>query len=292
MKVFLMYPDRDFEPDQELPSNEAALMQDLELNTLFEAMAQGDKFLFRVAQKAVLSGLDAPGAIRYRQEILQDCLEHPDVVRQIYRIPIKAIENKQRHWMGVFTRYPTGILSGALQMLEMFVDLLKTLKQIADEHAGQFESPGFRRFFAMIQQELDDDYFAVVTQHLKDLKFPRGVLISAELGKANEGTNYILRKTNPDNQNWLKRIIGRKSPLYSYTLHPRDDAGAQALGQLRDRGVNLVANAVAQSADHIDSFLNMLLIELAFYIGCLNLYEQLVQMGEPISFPHLDKLFI
>jgi len=285
MKVFLMYPNRDFEPDQELPSNEAALTQDLELNTLFEAMAQGDKFLFRVAQKAVLSGLDAPGAIRYRQEILQDCLEHPDVVRQIYRIPIKAIENKQRHWMGVFTRYPTGILSGALQMLEMFVDLLKTLKQIADEHAGQFESPGFRRFFAMIQQELDDDYFAVVTQHLKDLKFPRGVLISAELGKANEGTNYILRKTNPDNQNWLKRIIGRKSPLYSYTLHPRDDAGAQALGQLRDRGVNLVANAVAQSADHINSFFNALRLELAFYIGCLNLSEQLAQLGEPVVFP-------
>src|SRR5208337_729929 len=29
----------------------------------------------------------------------------------------------------------------------------------------------------------------------------------------------------------------------------------------------------------------MLRIELAFYIGCLNLSEQLAQMGEPISFP-------
>ena len=29
----------------------------------------------------------------------------------------------------------------------------------------------------------------------------------------------------------------------------------------------------------------MLQLELAFYIGCLNLYEQLAQMGEPISFP-------
>jgi DNA mismatch repair ATPase MutS len=110
-------------------------------------------------------------------------------------------------------------------------------------------------------------------------------LISAELGKANEGTNYILRKTNPNNQNWLKRIIGPKSPLYSYTLHPRDDAGAQALGQLRDRGVNLVANAVAQSADHINSFFNALRLELAFYIGCLNLSEQLAQLGEPVVFP-------
>jgi DNA mismatch repair ATPase MutS len=284
MKVFLMYPERDFEPEQELPSNAAELMQDLELSTLFEAMALGDKFLFKVAQQAVLSSLDAPGAIRYRQEILEDCLRHPDVVRQIYNIPIQSMENKQRRWMGVFTRYPSGILSGAREMLEMFADLLRNLKQIADEHAEQFESSGFQRFFAMIQQELNEDYFAVVTQHLKDLKFRSGVLLSAQLGKANEGANYILRKTNY-NQNWIERVFGRKSPVYSYTLHPRDDAGAQALGELRDRGVNLVANAVAQSADHINSFFNALRLELAFYIGCLNLSEQLAQLGEPIGFP-------
>jgi hypothetical protein len=31
----------------------------------------------------------------------------------------------------------------------------------------------------------------------------------------------------------------------------------------------------------------MLRIELAFYIGCLNLYEQLTQLGEGISFPEV-----
>ena len=285
MKVFLMYPDRDFEAKQKLPFNEAALTQDLELNTLFTAMARGDEFLFDVAKQAVLSSLDSPDAIRYRQEILKDCLKNPAIVREIYRIPIESIENKHRHWMGIFTRYPSGILNGAVQMLEMFVGLLKKLKRIADEHAEEFESPGFRRFFAMIQQELDDEYFAVVENHLKVLKFRNGILISAELGKGNEGTNYILRKTNYSNQNWIKRIFARKSPIYSCTLHPRDEGGARALGDLRDRGLSLVANAVAQSADHIDSFLNNLRLELAFYIGCLNLSEQLAQLREPIAFP-------
>ena len=57
------------------------------------------------------------------------------------------------------------------------------------------------------------------------------------------------------------------------------------MSELKDRGINLVANALAQSADHILSFFNMLRTELAFYVGCLNLHEQLAQMGEPISFP-------
>ncbi len=61
MKAFLMYKDQDFELDRQLPSNEQALTQDLELNTLFNAMALGDNFLFEVAQKAVLSGLSDAG---------------------------------------------------------------------------------------------------------------------------------------------------------------------------------------------------------------------------------------
>jgi DNA mismatch repair ATPase MutS len=76
-----------------------------------------------------------------------------------------------------------------------------------------------------------------------------------------------------------------KEPSYTYHLHPRDESGAKALGELNDRGVNLVANALAQSTDHIVSFFSMLRTELAFYMGCLNLYGKLSEKGGAISFP-------
>jgi DNA mismatch repair ATPase MutS len=285
MKVFLMHPDRDFDPKPMRPFNEKALTEDLELNVLFNAMAREDKFLFEAAKTAAFSSLDSPEAIRYRQAILKDCLENPIVVREIYGIPIEATDRKHRRWLGIFSRHPGGILSNAVQLLEMFVVLLRKLKRIADEHAEEFESEGFRRFFAMIQRELTEDYFKDVEEHLTTLKFRRGVFISAELGNGNEGTNYVLRKTNHDNRDWVKRVFSRKSPIFTYTLHSRDDAGARALGELRDKGLNLVANATAQSADHIEGFFNALKLELAFYIGCLNLSERLAQLGEPIAFP-------
>jgi len=137
----------------------------------------------------------------------------------------------------------------------------------------------------MIQQELGNDYLAVVENHLKALKFHDGVLLSAELGRGNEGANYVLRKPNHDGRNWIKRAFDGKSTTYSFTLHPRDDHGARALGELREKGLNRVANAVAQSADHIESFLSTLRLELAFYIGCLNLSGQLTQLRKPITFP-------
>jgi len=286
MKAFLMYRDHDFDLQQKLASNEQALTQDLELNMLFNAMALGDKFLFEVAKKAVLSGLNNDlDTILYRQNILKDCLKNSSIVRDIYDIAVEAIENKKKYCFGIFTKYPASILYESIGMLQMFVGMLKKLKYIADEQADKFESEGFTSFFAMLKKELGDEYFASIQNHLSELKFRDGVLISAELGKGNKGTNYILRKSEDKKQSWMKRIFAKKPPAYTFYIADRDESGARALGELRDRGINLVANALAQSANHINSFFNMLQTELAFYVGCLNLHAQLAQKGEPMSFP-------
>jgi DNA mismatch repair ATPase MutS len=284
MKAFLMYKDQDFDLPRKLTSNEQALIQDLELSTLFNAMAQGDTFLLAVAKCAVLSGVNnGPGTILYRQNILKDCLKNPSIVKDIYDISLGAMESERKVWR-FLTDYPSGILERSIQVLQMFVTALRKVRNVTDEHAGRFESEGFKAFFEMIRKELGDDYFASVQNHLRKLKFHGGVLLSAELGKGNKGANYVLRK-GAEKQSWMKRIFAERPPVYTFYLHPRDESGARALSELRDTGINLVANALAQSTDHILSFFNMLRTELAFYIGCLNLHEQLLRKGEPLSFP-------
>jgi DNA mismatch repair ATPase MutS len=121
-------------------------------------------------------------------------------------------------------------------------------------------------------------------------------LISAELGTGNTGTNYILRKTDEkkqswmewffsETQSWMEQILPRISSGYTFYIHERDQSGHRILSGLRDRGLNHVANALAQSADHVLNFFIMLRTELAFYVGCLNLHEHLAKKGEPMSFP-------
>lgn len=289
MKVFLLYPDQDFDSSQPLPPNTEDLTQDLALNVLLQAMAQGDKFLFQVARQVVLSPLNEIDTICYRQDILRDCLKHPNVVREIYQIPLEFLERKREQWLWISPSHssPSAILGGARELLKASLDLLRRLRQIADQNINAFASPGFRRFFSMIEQELDDAYLAVVDDHIRRLHFPRGILLSAQLGEGNEGTHYVLRKPRDTAQSWLRRLFSSRSPTYSYTLDPRDDAGARVLGELSDRGLARAANAVAQAAEHVESFFKVLRWELAFYIGCLNLYEQLTALGEPLTFPQL-----
>jgi MutS domain V len=284
MKVLLMHPDRDFHPAPDVSGPQTALLQDLEVEILLQAMAQGDEFLYRVAKGTMLDSLAETAAILFRQDILRDCLAQADVVRKLYDLPLQAAANKQRQWLGIFSRYPSGIVSGGRQMLEMHFELFARMRALATENRSKFQSAGFRRFFSMLERELSAEYIERVNRNLGLLRFRRGVVLSAELGQANKGTHYVLRARSQDG-GFLDQLMGRSSKGYSFNIHPRDDAGARALGDLRDRGLNAVADAVGQAADHVEGFFQALRLELAFYVGCLNLAEALSALGEPICFP-------
>jgi len=91
--------------------------------------------------------------------------------------------------------------------------------------------------FATLRKELDDEYLATVEAHLSRLKFRRGVLISARLGKGNMGVGHMLRKPNDDDRPWIQRFFSKRPIAYTFHIHERDDAGAQAVSELRDRGI-------------------------------------------------------
>ena len=185
----------------------------------------------------------------------------------------------------LISKHPAGVLREAIDMVELFVETLKKLKGMADAHAGRFQSRGFTSLLAMFQEEFSDEYFARIQHHLKELKFRGGVLVSAELGEASESTRYVLRQARHKKAGWLKRLLGKRPAVYTFSIDPRDEAGGRILSDMRERGINLVANALAQSADHILTFLQVLRAELAFYVACLNLREKLATMGTPTCFP-------
>lgn len=286
MKPHLMYRDRDFDPDQELPWNQEDLTQDLELGNLLKVMAGDDEFLFDVIQPAILNALaNDIDTILYRQQILRDYLNNQAVVTDIYNLTIQVIETTRREWWFSSSRYPSSVLHGSVDLLQAFSDALVTLRRIAEERSGSFESDGFKTLFAMLRRELNDEYLASVKDHLAQLRFRQGVLVSAELGSVNESTNYVLRRPNGNPKNWLQRLLTKGPPEFTYDLPERDEAGAQILSDMRSRAISRVAIAVAESAEHVLNFFRTLRTELAFYIGCGNLHAQLSQKGEPVCFP-------
>lgn len=288
MKVHLMHETIDFDMSAPLPLNGGDLVDDLELNTLIRAMAGEDEFLQAVARNALLTSVKSDiKTIMHRQAVLRDALENTDAIRQLYQLAIDALELKKKGYWGMGRNHPTSILRSSMEVIEVLIPKLKELRETAHSVAPQFSSPGCKKLFATLSEELGDDYIEQVQDHLKTLKFRYGIVISAHLGQGNRGNDYVLRTPSSDGYNWLTRIFTKKPPSYTYTLPPRDENGARALSELADRGINLVANALAQSAEHIASFFTLLRTELAFYICCINLHESLCKLGESVSFPQL-----
>jgi DNA mismatch repair ATPase MutS len=251
-------------------------------------MAAGDKFLYEVSEKVLVACLTDPAAIRYRQQVLADCLAQPAVIRDIYALAAAALTDRSHFWglYGAHYQTPSSNLSGAVSHLEAYTARLRQLRKIADDHAGKFRSAGLTALFATLRDELDDEYFAEVGEHLRQLRFRGGVLASAGLSADNTVAGLVLRAQGAAVRypwkEWLR--VGPRSS-YGFTLAPRDEAGGRILEDLSSRGVNLVANAAAQSADHIGSYFTMLRAEAGFYVGCLNLRDRLAAKGVPVTVP-------
>jgi hypothetical protein len=277
MKVRLMYRDRDVDLERPLPATAAAVTADLELGTLLDALGGGDSYLRRLAERALLLGLETREEIGYRQDVLADCLRLPDVARRLYSLAVEGVETKQKARFFWFGDSPESMLDKSLSMLELLAGVLERLRALADEHEKDVRSEGFVRLFGALREELDDDYLAVVRDHLSTLQFRDGVVLAAELGPGNRGAKFVLRRSD-------RGLLGRLAPDWasgSSFAVPRDVHAGLALAELRNRGLALVASALAQSTDHILAFFGVLRAELGFYIACLNLHERLAELEAP-----------
>jgi DNA mismatch repair ATPase MutS len=279
-----MYPDRDFDLDHDLPSNEPDLSADLELGVMLRAMAGEDKFLYSTARQGLHSGLTIPEEIVYRQHVLADCIDHSDVVRELYDLAVETITAESRAIGFSLRDSPESIGYRARQQLELYAKMFRRLREISDVHAAEFRSEGFTRFFAMLCAELDDAYLAEVEAQISELEFRHGTLMSARLGSGNKGAGYVLRR-HPE-QGWREWMSGlSKRSAHTFTVPERDENGLMALSDLTNRGLNSASNALAQSVDHIRAFFGLLRAELGFYLGCLNLRDRLTATDAPVCFP-------
>lgn len=284
MKVHLMSPDSDFDPHGEEPDFADDIVQDLQLDYLWDAMGHGDGFLRAVARAAILAPVQDPEVIRYRQSALEDCVRNPEQAQELYQIAVDALEVRRGIFGLPLHNHPGMGLSYAVRLLTELAGQLDRLRAFRGVLDNTFTSPAFRGLSATIRRELDDDYMADLRHILQELSFPGGMLMSAGIGPGGQVTGQVLRRGKRENKRWFDRTP-LKRPLFTFTLPDRDEAGANALSALEDRSVNDVANAASQAAEHVQAFFTSLRAEVGFYLAGSNLVTALGQLDAPVCTP-------
>lgn len=290
MKVNLMFPADDFNPQANIPKNRDDLIQDLDLEVLFSAMTEGDEFLDKIIRPVILSGCsNTCQTILWRQDILKDCLENEKVIRTLYDIALMPVQIKKSMFLISSHRHPSLMLSEGRRLLESLHDVLKSLYNFSAQEIVKFRSKGMINLCTMISTQLSSDYLDEMKAHLSSLHFDRGLLFSARLGDGNAGKDFITRLGTQKKWLWVKEWLGDTSTHYRFILDPRDESGARELADLRDEVLVNIAESVLQASTHVEGFFYNLRAELAFYVGCLNLKNSFAEKDCPFSMPVIEE---
>lgn len=305
MQTHLMFENKDFDPEKILiaretryrpeykpdlnillPWNYSDLILDLNLETLLDAMADGDNFIYETILVAILNPLQNISDIKYRQEILKDCLNNHAMIRNAYRLTLEVIEKYKElsYWSSRFET-PQSIVFQARRKLKFFASKLLELRNIFENNEINFNSTGLNKLIKIFKVELTDVYLSEISNLLEEIEFNNGILINARLGYGNKITEIVLQEPENEKKSWLKKFFNINRQVYFYKIPPLDETGIRSLSELRNKSLYNVSKVLARSTALLLNFFQTLKTELAFYIGCLNLYDKLAKLNIPICFP-------
>ncbi len=274
------------------------MVEDLGLDVLIEAMADGDGRVADAVRRVLLEPVVDTEVIVYRQDVLRACLARPQVVRELYAVATRTLERRRKVFWGLVRR-PAAVLHNGVELMVLYQAAFRALRVIADAQADEPGHDGLGRLLARLRADLHDDFLAEIDVHLKALRFQAGVRVNARLDPANTGTTYVLEPPGAPRsparrgfaRGWRsawRTLLRRGVQRTTIRIAAHDDGGARDLAELQGRGLQRTANAVAEACDDLLWFFRRLQDETAFYVGALNLHERLKTIGAPVAVPRAE----
>lgn len=250
---------------------------DLELEHILTAMSRGDPLIKNVCRQVLDEPLQDEADILYRQEVLRDCLAKPELIRTLYGICQEACRKRETSWYRLDSPYMSTVYSGAVTLLGIYMEALVKIRRAVETE--KFSSGGLCALSRLLRKEISEEYLDELRALKPDISNRKEMLISARFGPFLQGISYVRRQPNPR----TFRLPWKREP--SATLPVRDTEGLVDLTHRQDRAINEAANTMAQASDNVEAFIRNLQMELAFYVGALNLYERMKELQLPVTFP-------
>lgn len=280
MRVGLLFPDRDLDLAVPAPFGWSDVEHDLGLGSVVETMAQGDSTVQEVVRKVFAQGpsVDEP-IIVHRQEAVREVLERPALVDKLYRLAQETLKAKRRESFGL-VRHDRPYLYGAIKGMQALLKGLRDLLSLLE--AEPLARAPFLGLRDRLRATLSPAFFWEAEEHLRSLRFPRGVWMAAGIDPWGRSNDFTLLPPENRGSVWP---FGKKPREYVLSLHPRDETGSRILGELREQGIHEAAKALATAVEEVSRFFEALRAETAFLLGATRLARRLDALGMPRAFP-------
>ncbi|MBN9103873.1 MAG: hypothetical protein J0I14_02620 [Propionibacteriaceae bacterium] len=283
MKVRLLFSDREADLDAKPADGADDLVADLDLGPVLELM-QPDRRLDELCPAVLLNPLTDPVQIAWRQHVLADALADPAGMRALFDLAGRALESQHSIWM-YGGKTAESLLSRSIHGLRALLPLLRELAAFAANRLPYATSAGLTELYQRLIAELDTAYLGELATLLNQLGFPQGVLSRARLDASGLLGSLELLAPRRERPPWWAVLGFGGQGRFRFTIAERDEAGAQALAQLRNDAIYDVAATLGRSCEHVVGFFRQLRWETGFYVGCLQLHDRLGDLGITTCWP-------
>lgn len=296
MKPFLL-SERYDDNFQKKIINENELVEDFNLQIIFNAMAGEDAFLYNTAKSVVLNSLTDIGTIIYRQNVLKDCLNNRSFIRKIYSIVVSTLEEADYYKQYTQPHYAKVVSSSvkvlnSVGLLELLIANLKKLCALTRLSEKSIHSTGMNAFYSQLTNFLTEEFFARVNQHIEDLQsISEGghIIIGSGIGNGLKGTGHILRRvTSGSSRRHSGRAVWKNR--VSNVIRLDNISFTNSAKEIEDAGLVHVLRLINHFNNGIINFFESLRYEVGFYFGCINLYTVIKKLNADVSFPVPGKI--
>ncbi|MBO6207469.1 MAG: hypothetical protein J6O73_11070 [Lachnospiraceae bacterium] len=205
MKVFLLYKDRE-KAEKEMYYDTVSIVKDLGLKTIFLNAAKRlvyegkkiknleteDPFLMDTLKTVMMTPLATAEEIRYRQEIINDCIFHEELIRSLYEtcknVQLKSDALIREHRDKSTKGNPVTKLISEIRVLHLLQDSLSSIRRLLEEQKERFTSEGLIGFQEAFLKAWPKEREEFVRSALADISF---YTCGAE--DADQGRNRLVR---------------------------------------------------------------------------------------------------
>ena len=289
MNAFLLFNDRVIEDsftDDRLKDH-LELARRIESMALEEGMGRPDPYIKETVSMVFSSGnlCRTKEDILYRQEILTDCIHNPEKIRRLYSLISRCIEANRDTYLSITHKKAKFMLDVSVKTLLAMEKILKEVFRCAREMLPLCHSEGLSRLLNDILLLFDPVHLDRMRSFAEDMSTKNGITSAATLGKYFKADGFHSCRNQKVEKKGLLRFLSREKNCVEFDIDMNDPDVSPALSALRDDMVISSASVLVRSKNELYEYFNELKRELSFYIGCLNLKNELEKLGISVSMP-------
>lgn len=307
----LLWPNGQETPSQKLPTH---TIQDLQLSSLITAIAwdaNSESFTRQVLTQ-IVSDVEI---ILYRQGVLEDILQSPNLARQLETI-LDIIADMQGYLS--FPQWQENTLQHVawrLSELERYVDCIKRLQAYLDAAQGSIQSSALQKLRKIVTELIEEESFqglqAELPEFIRKIRSLSSITIGINLDEEMRPLSAILLSVHSKPfgpQSFFTKLFGKVSESPVGALHSArqlHNGGHTFQVELRDRNspfmpalfkdlsilmddvCHPIAIALRRYIGIHTQFLITLRHEIAFYLGAARWIKRMQSAGWSLSRPQI-----